>query len=216
MRWHPDRNGGDKAAEAAFATVAHAHGVLTDPEQREVFDRLGARGLERLRDGDPSVRKDWLPPDEEAAEALRRVHDDGDEPWFQSVVSSSIAYVTGHAVPALRRLAAALAAEPELPSVRITATSDASGAALPSGGSTRGSATFMFALSGLSADFGQGAVTHNCARPRFLGMKSTFYLQCEFVAGREIEIEVAADTFTTATGRQGGNRASARFLLSMV
>lgn len=80
-RWHPDRNRGSEEAQAVFGTIAQAYGVLTDAEKREIYDRLGARGLERLRDGDPSVKKDWLPPDE----VLRRIHNDGDEPWHREL-----------------------------------------------------------------------------------------------------------------------------------
>lgn len=60
-KWHPDKN---KGKEEVFASIARAYGVLTDPEKREIFDRLGEKGLDRLRDGDPSVKKDWLPDDE--------------------------------------------------------------------------------------------------------------------------------------------------------
>ena len=62
--WHPDKHSGGDGATEAFSRISHAHDILTDPEKRDIFDRLGERGLERFRDGDPSVRKDWLPPDE--------------------------------------------------------------------------------------------------------------------------------------------------------
>ena len=41
-----------------------AYEILMDEEKREVLDRLGEEGLERLRDGDPTVKKDYVPPDE--------------------------------------------------------------------------------------------------------------------------------------------------------
>ena len=145
-KYHPDKNRDNAAAaEATFAKIAYAYGVLTDPEKREVFDRselqlfehsaraatstataalpfgrctyrcashclvvlylslsggslaltvtlsdwwflvlslpwcasdwrcgtrLGEPGLERMRNGDPSVKKGWLPNDE----ILRRHH----------------------------------------------------------------------------------------------------------------------------------------------
>ena len=78
-RWHPDKNRDSEEAQGVFATIAQAYDVLTDTEKREIYDRLGERGLERLRDGDPSVKKDWLPPDE----VLRRLHNDGKEPWHR-------------------------------------------------------------------------------------------------------------------------------------
>jgi DnaJ-class molecular chaperone len=66
--WHPDRfqhqQGAADRATQAFAAVAHAYSVISDPEKREVFDRLGAPGLQRLQDGDPRVKKGWIPPAE--------------------------------------------------------------------------------------------------------------------------------------------------------
>ena len=65
-----------------FASIANAYGVLSNPEKREIYDRLGEKGIARLQDGDPSVRKGWLPPDE----ILRRIHNDGDESFFNSLI----------------------------------------------------------------------------------------------------------------------------------
>ena len=65
LAWHPDKQRGDcPAAEAVFAEVSRAYTVLSQPELRDVYDRLGDEGLQRLQDGDPSVAKGWLPPDE--------------------------------------------------------------------------------------------------------------------------------------------------------
>ncbi len=38
---HPDKKPGDKAAEARFKAVNEAHAVLSDPDKRKKFDRLG-------------------------------------------------------------------------------------------------------------------------------------------------------------------------------
>jgi hypothetical protein len=67
--WHPDKNlCGPTTAASAFQLIAAAYGILSDEEQRDVFDRLGDDGLRRLQDGDPSVKKGW----QSDSEILRR------------------------------------------------------------------------------------------------------------------------------------------------
>lgn len=59
LKFHPDRNPGDKSAEEKFKEAAEAYAVLADADKRHVYDRFGHAGLGAAATGgagfDPTV-----------------------------------------------------------------------------------------------------------------------------------------------------------------
>ena len=47
MKYHPDQNKGDKAAEEKFKKISEAYAVLSDPEKRKQFDTFGESGFQQ-------------------------------------------------------------------------------------------------------------------------------------------------------------------------
>jgi len=56
MKWHPDRNPGDAAAEARFKELSQAYDVLRDDQKRAAYDRLGHDAFVNAMNGGGGAR----------------------------------------------------------------------------------------------------------------------------------------------------------------
>lgn len=52
LKWHPDKHIHKKEATSKFNEIQEAYSVLTNADQRKIYDRYGHAGLERLQDNE--------------------------------------------------------------------------------------------------------------------------------------------------------------------
>lgn len=45
IKYHPDKNPGDKEAEAKFKEISEAHEILSDKQKRACYDQFGHAGV---------------------------------------------------------------------------------------------------------------------------------------------------------------------------
>lgn len=55
VKYHPDKNPGDKAAEDKFKAISQAYEVLSDPQKRAQYDQFGADYFEKGGGGGPGA-----------------------------------------------------------------------------------------------------------------------------------------------------------------
>lgn len=59
LKYHPDKNKGDKTSEDKFKEINEANEVLSDPEKRKKYDQLGANWQQYQQYGGQGQEFDW-------------------------------------------------------------------------------------------------------------------------------------------------------------
>ncbi len=59
VKYHPDKNKGDKVSEDKFKEISEAYNVLGDPEKRKQYDQLGANWSQYSKAGGDPNGFDW-------------------------------------------------------------------------------------------------------------------------------------------------------------
>lgn len=60
LKYHPDKNPDDKSSEEKFKEITEAHEILSDPEKRKKYDRLGANWKQYERANTGPSQNDWF------------------------------------------------------------------------------------------------------------------------------------------------------------